>query len=231
MARVPDAPMVELTLHGRAVKTVFDLLDARARTTSPTHSAGDSRAARPPARCWARPSAPTRPRSRSLPSDYRSRRPAPGAPTSRSRPSASLVIEAKRGWTLPLPSQLAKYTERLLTRDRHIAVVAECAADYPPVTALLGAGGGVPVSYIPWARVAELVQIAACAARSHAERRLLAELHRYLLEVMTMQDVRSNMVYVVSLSTREIAGSSGLSTVMRSSSPFARSLREGCGKR
>jgi hypothetical protein len=27
-----------------------------------------------------------------------------------------LVIEAKRGWTLPLPSQLAKYTERLLTR-------------------------------------------------------------------------------------------------------------------
>lgn len=71
----------------------------------------------------------------------------------------------------------------------------------------------MPVSYIPWARVAELVQTTAEATRSQAEKRLLMELHRYLKGVITMQNVRSNMVYVVSLSTREIAGSSGLSTI------------------
>jgi hypothetical protein len=44
-------------------------------------------------------------------------------------------------------------------------------------------------------------------------KRLLGELHRYLKGVMTMQDVTSNMVYVVSLSTKPIAGTSGLSTI------------------
>jgi hypothetical protein len=127
-----------------------------------------------------------------------------------------LIVEAKRGWTLPEPAQLAKYTRRLAARDdraRHIAVVAECARDYPPALALVRSEAGVPISYIPWSRVAELVARVAQGTRSRAERSLLQELHRYLKGVMTMQDVRSNMVYVVSLSTKPIEGTSGISTV------------------
>lgn len=217
MVRVTGAPVTELTLHGHAVQTVFDLLGAREDDITYSFGWGLSRS-----------EALTRAMLGEAFGANVSQGPLIAIRLQESEIGTGrtdieietehqhLVIEAKRGWTLPLPSQLAKYTERLVARDardRHIAVVAECAADYPPVAALLGAGGGVSVSYIPWARVAELVQITTRAARSYAERRLLAELHRYLLGVMTMQDVRSNMVYVVSLSTREIAGSSGLSTV------------------
>lgn len=214
---MPSEPVTELTLHGRAVRTVFDLLGAREDDI--TYSLG-----------WglSRSEALTRAMlSEAFGAD------APQGPLIAIRLQESeagtgrtdieveaehqhLVIEAKRGWTLPSPSQIAQYADRLLARDereRHIAVVAECASDYPPVAALLGTGYGVPVSYVPWARVVEMVQATARATRAQAERRLLAELHRYLLGVMTMQDVRSNMVYVVSLSTKEIAGTSGLSTV------------------
>ena len=217
MTRVSGAPVTELTLHGCTVKTVFDLLGAReddityslgwglsrseALTRSVLHEAFGTDAPQGPLIAIRLQESETGTGRTDIEIETEHQH---------------LVIEAKRGWALPMPAQIDKYTERLLARDeraRHIAVVAECAPDYPPVTALLGAGGSVPVSYIPWARVAELVQIAARATRSHAEQRLLVELYRYLLGVMTMQDVRSNMVYVVSLSTREIAGSSGLSTV------------------
>lgn len=113
-----------------------------------------------------------------------------------------LVLEAKRGWNLPLPSQLQQYAERLNERDdRHgrIVVVAECAPYYPPVLALPNPIDGVPVFYTAWKRIAELATITAAASHSHAEKRLLLELHRYLKGLMTMQNVTSNMVFVVVL--------------------------------
>jgi hypothetical protein len=113
-----------------------------------------------------------------------------------------LVLEAKRGWNLPLPSQLQQYADRLNQRDGRdgrIAVVAECAPYYPPVQALLSPVDSIPVSYVPWKRIAELATGTAAASRSHAEKRLLLELHRYLKGLMTMQNVTSNMVFVVVL--------------------------------
>jgi hypothetical protein len=208
--------MAELTLHGRPVATVFDLLGAREDDI--TYSLGwgisrsDALARAMLEEAFGETSEGPLIAIRLQESEAGTGRTDIEIETEHEH----LVIEAKRGWTLPLPSQLAKYEERLMARDeraRHIAVVAECASDYPPVAALMGSGGAVPVSYIPWARVAELVHATAQATRSQAEKRLLAELHRYLKGVMTMQDVRSNMVYLVSLSTREIAGSSGLSTI------------------
>ncbi len=113
-----------------------------------------------------------------------------------------LVMEAKRGWNLPLDSQLQQYADRLNEHDERegrIVVVAECAPYYLPVNALPNEIDGVPVSYVPWKRVAELTSATAAASRSHAEKRLLVELHVYLKGLMTMQNVTSNLVYVVAL--------------------------------
>jgi hypothetical protein len=85
-----------------------------------------------------------------------------------------LVVEAKRGWNLPTPAQLQQYADRLDERDdrdRRIAVIAECAPYYPPVQALPESLDGVPVSYTPWKRIAEIATVTAAASRSHAEKR------------------------------------------------------------
>ena len=50
-----------------------------------------------------------------------------------------------------------------------------------------------------WSRLAGLVATTAAETRSHAEKRLLRELHRYLRRLMTAQNVTSNLVFVVSL--------------------------------
>lgn len=121
-----------------------------------------------------------------------------------------LIVEAKRGWTVPDIEQLTKYARRLHDveeRRTHIAVVAEAAPHFPPVTALPQTVEGVPVSYIPWSRVAELVASTAANTRRHAEKRLLQELHRYLRRLMTSQDVTSNLVYVVSLNHDDLSWS------------------------
>jgi hypothetical protein len=113
-----------------------------------------------------------------------------------------LVVEAKRGWDLPTQAQLQHYADRLNERDQRdgrIVVIAECAAYYPPAKALLHPIDGVPVSYTPWKRIADLATTTAAASRSHAEKRLLLELDRYLKGLMTMQNVTSNMVFVVVL--------------------------------
>jgi len=113
-----------------------------------------------------------------------------------------LIVEAKRGWNLPLTAQLQQYADRLNARDERdgrIAVVAECAPYYPPVKELPNPIDGVPVSYVPWQRIAELASSTTTASRSHAEKRLLAELTTYLKGLMTMQNVTSNLVFVVVL--------------------------------
>lgn len=118
-----------------------------------------------------------------------------------------LIVEAKRGWTVPGPEQLQKYADRLNARDDReggILVVAGAAAHFPPVQALPGGVDGIPVSYLPWSGIAALVNQTADAVRAHAEKRLLRELHRYLRRLMTSQNVTSNLVYVVSLNRDQL---------------------------
>lgn len=64
--------------------------------------------------------------------------------------------------------------------------------------------GDVPVRYLPWARIAETVAEVADACRSHAEKRLLRALHRYLRSLMTMQNVTSNLAYVLVLNDKPL---------------------------
>ncbi len=79
-----------------------------------------------------------------------------------------------------------------------IAVIAECSAQWA-APRLPDSVHGVPVRYVPWSRLASLVAQTATACHSNSEKRLLRELHRYLKGLMTMQNVTSNLVYVVPL--------------------------------
>jgi hypothetical protein len=83
-----------------------------------------------------------------------------------------------------------------------LVVCAEASADFV-VGKLPDAVAGVPVVYRSWREIEAVVFLTANESRRHAEKRLLRDLSRYLKGLMTMQDVSSNLVYVVSLG-REI---------------------------
>lgn len=109
-----------------------------------------------------------------------------------------LVIEAKRGYNLPDPSQLEKYAIRTKPQPTALLVLAEASGEFvqerlPQLVA------GTPVHYRSWRDIEQLARAAANESRSHAEKRLLRDLSLYLRGLMTMQNVSSNLVYVVSL--------------------------------
>jgi len=109
-----------------------------------------------------------------------------------------VVIEAKRGYDLPALAQLQKYATRTKPQPTALVVCAEASAAFV-AGKLPDAVAGVPVLYRSWREIETLVSSAADQARRHAEKRLLRDLSRYLKGLMTMQDVDSNLVYVVSL--------------------------------
>jgi hypothetical protein len=117
-----------------------------------------------------------------------------------SKGGVHVVIEAKLGYDLPQLAQLQKYASRTQPPPNALVVCAEASADF--VTGKLpGAVAGVPVLYRSWREIETLVSSAANDSRRHAEKRLLRDLSRYLKGLMTMQNVSSNLVYVVSLGT------------------------------
>jgi hypothetical protein len=109
-----------------------------------------------------------------------------------------VVIEAKRGYQLPAKAQLRKYATRTTPAPTMLVVMAEAPEDF--VSGKLATEvAEVPVLYRSWRQIEQLACMAAATSRRHAEKRLLGELSNYLKGLMTMQNVDSNMVYVVSL--------------------------------
>ena len=114
---------------------------------------------------------------------------------------ARVIVEAKRGWSLPLESQLAKYARRLRNEAKRsvMVVITECSPEYVqgklPKTVKT-----IPLRYLSWKQIAEIAERSS-RARTHAEKRLLQQLSGYLRGVMSMQDQESNLVYVVALSS------------------------------
>lgn len=189
--------MTAITVHGRPVHTVFDLLGQRENDL--TYALG-----------WGLASAPEL--TRALLADLYGED--VGQPTLVALQEtaddrgytdieliaerAHLVIEAKRGWILPTHAQLARYAPRLAPSPSPLLVaLTECSPAFAR-RRLPADVGGVIVHHRSWSRV---VQIADEAARhgTHSERRLVAELTRYLRSVMTMQNVTSNWTYVVAI--------------------------------
>ena len=120
-------------------------------------------------------------------------------------PNAHAIIEAKRGWWLPSDLQFQRYAPRFDHdgRDlRRFVAMSDCSSTYASLH-LPQTMAGVPLRYLGWRDIEAL----ASSGKSHGEKRLMAELRSYLRTVATMQDPRSNMVYVVSLSSATPEGS------------------------
>lgn len=199
--------MTELLLHGRPVRTVFDLLGDKEDDV--TYSLG-----------WALAQS-ERLRRALLAAGFgsggddeitgiRLQQSVPGAGRTDVEVETTerhLILEAKRGWDLPGVAQLRQYAQRFTPGLAPLlVVVAECSATHV-AGRLPTAVEGVPVRYVSWSELAASASASADDSSSHAEKPLLRELVRYLRGLITMQDPTSNMVYVVSLGTDDLFGS------------------------
>jgi hypothetical protein len=123
----------------------------------------------------------------------------------------AIVLEAKRGWSLPSNDQLEQYAPRLAQIDvGRILVVSECSPEFAEPS-LPQAVDGVPVVYRSWKQIVHLAED--CAPKAQAEKRILRELTKYLRGLMTMQKQTSNMVYVVSLGATRQSWSGSLTPI------------------
>ena len=112
-----------------------------------------------------------------------------------------VIVEAKRGWGLPedIEQQITRYARRFTESSRHsrLVVMSE-AADYYALARLPQQVNGIPVHYLSWRAVAALA-VEGQRASAHAEKRLLQELVSYFSGIMTLQNQTSNQVYVVAV--------------------------------
>ena len=109
-----------------------------------------------------------------------------------------VIIETKRGWTLPWDEQLERYAPRILQRDKPgvLVVLSECSREFAAVK-LPKAVRGVPVTHLSWAEVAALCRQAHGDARGAGERDVLTQFRRYVEELLPMQNQESNIAMCV----------------------------------
>jgi hypothetical protein len=115
-----------------------------------------------------------------------------------------VIVEAKRGWTLPTQEQLTTYAARFTVvgqqaSHQRLVVLSECSREYALLHLPARQIGEAPIVPLSWRELAGLATTAR-AVGAHTEKRLLEELDVYLRGLMTMQNVDSNWVYVVVLS-------------------------------
>ena len=110
------------------------------------------------------------------------------------------IIEAKRGLAIPSEKQLRKYAPHLRKSKAHeqrlvsLSSTAEILADIKlPVDVR-----GIPVIHRAW-RTIKTLSDQAVRNESNSNKRLLREFSKYLEGILGMENIYSNMVYVVSL--------------------------------
>jgi hypothetical protein len=116
-----------------------------------------------------------------------------------------IIIEAKRGFTIPSPAQIEKYADRMhATPDPGartlLVVLAESDRDETWLRLHVpDKVKDIPVKAISW-RQFQAMAMQCVIHANHDEKRLLKQLIHYLGKVTNMQNQYSNLVYVVSLS-------------------------------
>ncbi len=121
-----------------------------------------------------------------------------------------VIIEAKRGFSVPSREQLELYAQRMNDNKGHatrnlMVVLAE--SDHQELWLSLQIPKsvcGIPVIGISWRQFQEMA-ILGLSDANNAEKRLLTQLIEYLRKVTVMQNQYSNQVYVVPLSYDEFA--------------------------
>lgn len=114
-----------------------------------------------------------------------------------------IIIEAKRGWMLPSREQLLKYSIResfmkSIVKNKMIITLSECSREYANHHLEIKIANGIPIKHISWKDIHQHAEMA-YATSSNSEKKLLRELQIYLRGLMTMQNITSNEVYVVSI--------------------------------
>lgn len=114
-----------------------------------------------------------------------------------------IILEAKCGWNLPTEGQLLKYSKResflkSVAKNKMIITLSECSKDYAEHYLDIKVANGTPIKHISWKDIYGYAE-AAYSNASNTEKKLLRELQLYLRGLMTMQNVMSNEVFVVSL--------------------------------
>ena len=119
--------------------------------------------------------------------------------------AAHVIMEAKRGWALPDLDQLKKYRKRLNGAVGDLIIVISEASPGYASTRIPADLTGAAVRYLPWEQIIRMAEKPGAAA-THAERRLLRELARYLRGAVHMQDLSSNRTYCVSVAPTTPSG-------------------------
>ena len=115
-----------------------------------------------------------------------------------------VIVEAKRGFTVPSDKQLEKYADRLLASTeakakKLLVVLAESDRDERWLKLNVPKKvKGIRVLPITWRRFQDMAQQSIKTAK-HEQKRLLHQLIHYLGKVTSMQNQDSNAVYVVAL--------------------------------
>ena len=112
---------------------------------------------------------------------------------------AHIIIEAKRGFSLPADVQLLRYAKRLNknpARIKRLAVISE----YPEATVIPRLEEQAIIDYyLAWGDVARFAKEARKTAKTQEEKRTLREFTFYLENTTMGPNHGSNLVYVVSL--------------------------------
>jgi hypothetical protein len=116
-----------------------------------------------------------------------------------------IIVEAKRGWVLPSKEQLTKYSKRKSFKDsdakqKLFVVLSECSYDYAIHNMEILKINDIDIIPISWANLCKIA-IASKNNGSHKEKHLLDDLSTYFRGLITMQNIESNLVYVVSISS------------------------------
>ena len=129
-----------------------------------------------------------------------------------------IVIEAKRGFSIPGSDQLEKYADRLLAQDtkakKMLLVLAESDREEQWLSRHVPDHvKQVEVRAISWKQFLNMAQDSVTKVTRHSEKRMLRQLISYLEKVTTVQNQESNYVYVVSVSYDVFFEDVGLSFV------------------
>jgi hypothetical protein len=102
-----------------------------------------------------------------------------------------IIIEAKRGWTLPTEEQLKKYAFResflkCKATKRLLVTLTECTLEYSSHYLSIHEINGVPIKPVSWRDLIKMGQ-AAYRKATYPEKHLLSELLLYLGGFMTVR--------------------------------------------
>lgn len=115
----------------------------------------------------------------------------------------SIIVEAKKGWNYPSQTQLDKYSSKpsfnsFSARQKKLVVFTESSKAFTKAHFYIKSSKSYDVTVVSYKELWTLARKAKSYG-SNYEKRFLKELINYFEKIMTMQNIHSNDVYVVSL--------------------------------